>query len=105
MRILIPFTSAKKAPARLWSDTAPLLKKECNLGSPTLVSDLDRPFFGHGPSPRTALSTDNGPVDSVKIDTAHGPQQRFERHKLHRRPRSTKMLQPHSVLRVFDGDA
>ena len=38
-----------------------------------MVAQFERPGLFHGPRPRTALSTDDRPVDAGKIDRPTGP--------------------------------
>src|SRR5580704_8654237 len=83
--ILIPLSPLEISPTRFGPDAAPLLEEERNILDATLVAQFQGPSLLHRARLRAALATDDRPVDSGKVDSAHRADQRLKRDELYRR--------------------
>ncbi len=78
-RELIPFLAFKQPAASLGRTAAPLLEEKCDARMNTLITDVDYPCLIHRPRARTALATDNHPVNAAEVEFADRRKKRLDR--------------------------
>lgn len=65
---LIPDAALEDSPGTFLVDPTPLLKEEWNIGSQTLVSDVNHPVFRHWSGARPRFPTDDDPVYTLQVE-------------------------------------
>src|SRR5271168_3891732 len=78
-RHFVPCATVQNSPSSLLVPTAPLFEKERNSLTLTLFLNFDHPFRIHRSGARPRFTSDNYPIDSIKIELAKGSQQGFQR--------------------------
>jgi hypothetical protein len=64
---LIPRLAVKRSAADFWSRTTPLLEEERNVGIYALIANLANPIDVNWPVARSTLTSDDHPVDAIKV--------------------------------------
>src|SRR5579871_1131918 len=67
-RILVVGVAFEQPPVFLFSNTAPLLEEEWDLGLATLVTNRDHPLRFHWTRTRTTLASDNRPANAGEVE-------------------------------------